>query len=706
LSLPSLEVVPAWPAGPHDEEFRDPDLFINREISLLDFNRRVLALARDPSIPLLERLRFLTISGTNLDEFFEIRVAGLLQQLEHGVARVGPDGLDASEQLGRIEVEVRTLVDRAYTELNDVLLPALREEGVWVLRRQEWTPQQRAWAREVFADQVLPVLTPIGLDPAHPFPRVLNKALSFIVSVEGRDAFSRQTRVAIVQVPRALPRVLAVPRELATAEHCFTLLSSIVHEHVADLFPGMRVTGCHQFRVTRNSDLFVDEEEADDLLHAIEDELLSRRYGDAVRLELASDCPEGVAEFLREQFELSHSDVFRVDGPVNVHRLDALHGLVPRPDLRFVRFRGGAPTTLSRGVNVFDALREQDVLLHHPYESFAPVLEMLNQAASDPAVLAVKQTLYRVGRDSPVVDGLVRAAEAGKEVTAVIELRARFDEARNIEMANRLANAGANVVYGVVGYKCHAKMLMIVRREADGLRRYCHLGTGNYHVGTVRAYTDLSLLTANPEIGDDMHELFLQVTGLGARAVTRHLLHAPFTLHDGILERIDREAEHARAGLPARIRARMNSLSDPRVIRALYAASSDGVRIDLLVRGICCLRPGVPGVSENIRVRSVLGRFLEHSRVYVFHNAGDTEVYGASADWMQRNLYRRIEVAFPVLDPDLAARVSSELDLYFACPRRGWSLGPDSEWTALDQAAEGREAQLELLARLSDVGDA
>ncbi len=692
-------------AGPAVSVLEDPALFANRELSLLDFNRRVLELARDPELPLLERLRFLCICSTNLDEFFEIRVAGLKQQLEHGVDASGADGLSAAAQLQRIEERAHELVADQYRELNEVLLPNLREVGVQVLRRDEWNEAASSWVEAYFERNVLPVLTPIGLDPAHPFPRVINKALNFIVSVEGDDAFSRESRVAIVQVPRSLPRVIRMEHGSAENEVDFVLLSSVIHAHVGRLFPGMSVTGCYQFRVTRNSDLFVDEEEADDLLSAVAGELLSRRYGDAVRLEVALECPEKVREFLREQFELEPADVYRVDGPVNLHRLDALHGVVATPGLRFASFRPGLPRRAARGVSLFDTLRDGDLLLHHPFESFNPVLDLVRQAAADPQCLAIKQTLYRVGADSPVIDALVRAAQAGKEVTAVIELRARFDEARNIQMAHRLSEAGANVVYGVVGYKCHAKLLMVVRREGEQIRRYVHLGTGNYHAGTARAYTDLSYMTVDEQVGADVHALFMQITGLGEAAKTERIIHAPFTLQQRLIEQIEAEAEAAKRGEEASIVARMNSLSDPKIIRALYQASQAGVRIDLLVRGICCLRPGVPGVSENIRVRSVLGRFLEHSRVYRFENGGEPRVWCGSADWMQRNLYRRVEAAVRIDDPALADRVVREsLAFYFEDNVRAWELDAGGQWERVPRGhGERREAQSRLLEGLADL---
>ena len=684
------------------ENLEDPGLYLNRELSLLAFQRRVLALAEAPETPLLERLRFLTICSSNLDEFFEIRVAGLHQQRAYGIAQAGPDGLSPTEQLQRIAAEAHEIVDRQYRVLNEVLQPALEEEGVRISRRQAWTPAQRAWARAYFENEVQPVLTPLALDPAHPFPRILNKSLNFIVGLEGEDAFGRESGLAVVQVPRALPRVLRMPEEVAEFDYDFAMLSSIVHAFVDEIFPGMTVTGCYQFRVTRNSDLWVDEEEVEDLLHALQGELQSRKFGDAVRLEVARGCPRGLTDLLLANFELGEEDLYEVDGPVNLHRLEALYEAVERPDLKFPPFRPGVPPGLGHEVPLFDALRRRDVLLHHPYQSFAPVVEMVRQAARDPRVLAIQQTLYRTGGQSALVDLLVEAALAGKEVTAVVELRARFDEAANIQLATRLQEAGAKVVYGIVGYKTHCKMLLVVRREEDGIRRYVHLGTGNYHLGTTRAYTDFGLMSADPELGEDVHRVFRQLTSMGRAPELGRLLHSPFTLQARLLEAIEAEIEEAHAGRPAWIRARMNSLSDPRMIRALYRASQAGVRVDLLVRGICCLRPGLPGVSENIRVRSLLGRFLEHSRAWWFHAAGRGETWLSSADWMPRNLYKRVELAFPVEDPELRRRVLAEaLELPWEDNTGTWELQADGSWRRRcpGPGEEPRSAQRELLER-------
>lgn len=682
----------------------DSSLFVNRELSLLEFFRRVLAMGGDPTVPLLERLRFLTITSTITDEFFEIRVAGLKQRIQLGIARPGADGLSSMEVYRQITERARAMITEQYRLLNEDVLPALEEEGIRVLKRSRWSDAQRTWVREYFETQVAPVLTPVGLDPAHPFPRVLNKSLNMIVSLEGVDAFGRNSDYAVVPVPRCLPRVIRLPDEVSEAPHDFVLLSSVVHAFVEQVFPGMSITGCHQFRVTRNADLWVDEEEVEDLLDALKGQLPRRRYGDAVRLEVADNCPDVMQALLRAQFGLSEEDVFRVDGPVNLHRLETIHALVDRPDLKFAPFLPSLKHT-SSGSDMFEVLSRGDLVLHHPFESFTPVVDLVRQAARDPEVLAIKQTVYRTGSRSPMVESLLKAARAGKEVTAVVELRARFDEAANIDLATKLQDAGAHVVYGVVGHKTHAKMLLIVRREGDRLKRYGHLGTGNYHTGTARAYTDFSFMTSREDITRDMHQVFMQLTGLGRAKRLGRLLQSPFTLQPWLVERLEFEAAEARAGRPARVIAKINSLSDPAMIRALYRASQAGVEIDLVVRGICCLRPGVPGVSETIRVRSVVGRFLEHSRIYAFHAAGENLLYLASADLMGRNLYRRVETCFPIDDPELRARVLEEgLQRYLDDNAGAWEMEPEGQYhrCAPDDGAPRRSAQEQLLARLGE----
>jgi polyphosphate kinase len=682
-------------------DFKAPQHYINRELSFLEFNQRVLAQAFDESIPLLERMRFLCISSSNLDEFFEIRVAGLKQLHELGSAQFAADAMSIPDQLTAIHERALRLVGEQYRCLNDVLLPAMEKEGISLLGRSAWTPAQTAWLETYFEREVEPVLSPLGLDPARPFPRIQNKSLNFIVRLSGKDAFGRDSEHAIVQAPRSLPRVVPVPLE--GTQRTFVLLTGIVQNFVQKLFTGIEVLGCYQFRVTRNSDLFVDEEEIDDLRRALEGELAHRRYGAAVRLETSRDCPDDIVQFLLRQFALHDVDAYRMPGPVNLNRLTAIYDLLQRPDLKYPIFTPGLPKRLATTTDLFAAIRQNDMLLHHPYQSFAPVMDFLRQAAADPNVLAIKQTLYRAGNESPIVDALVAAANAGKDVTVIVELRARFDEEANIELSNRLQEAGAHVMYGVVGYKTHAKLAMVVRREPGGIRRYCHLGTGNYHPKTARAYTDYGLFTCNDEIGQDVHELFLQLTSLTQTPKLNKLVQSPFGMHDAIIAKLAREAEHARAGRPARILAKMNALVDPQAIEALYRASAAGVKIDLIVRGVCALRPGLPGVSENIRVRSIVGRFLEHSRVFYFENGGEPEMYGASADWMERNFFRRVEVAFPIQRQTHRERILRDLDFCLRDDTQAWILQNDATYVRTKPPAEGRpvSAQAELLAKYS-----
>jgi polyphosphate kinase len=678
----------------NDTDLLLPQLFINRELSFLEFNQRVLEQAKDARIPLLERVRFLCISCANLDEFFEIRVAGLRELLEAGAVQTSADGLSVQEQLRSIRTRAVRLVAEQYQVLNDVLVPQLARHGVMFVEPETWTEAQAEWLANYFAREVEPVLSPLALDPARPFPKVLNKSLNFAIVVEGEDGFGRNSGLAVVQAPRSLPRLIKLPDELGSRN--FVFLGTIVEAFVSKLFAGMQMRGCYQFRVTRNSDLFVEQEEVDDLLRAVEGELASRRYGDAVRLETAHDCPEDILTYLLAQFALTEHDLYKVPGPVNLNRLMAVYDLIDRPELKYPPFAPSIIERLRMGNDIFSTLRDGDVLLHHPFQSFAPVVDFIKQAARDPQVLAIKQTLYRTGSDSSIVGALTDAAAAGKDVTVIIELRARFDEEANIELANQLQEAGAHVMYGVFGFKTHAKLIMAVRREEKGLRRYCHLGTGNYHAKTARLYTDYGLLTADEAIGADVHEIFLQLTGLTRVPRLRKLLHAPFSLHQALLDKIAREAEHARANKPARIIAKLNSLTETAVIQALYKASRAGVDVDLIVRGVCCLRPGVPGISERIQVRSIIGRFLEHSRVYYFENAGKREVYCGSADWMDRNLHRRIEVAFPVEAAELQSRVIDDLQFYVDDDEQAWILRSDGLYSRA--AGDGQNsAQAHLL---------
>jgi polyphosphate kinase len=655
-----------------------PALFLNREISLLDFNRRVLAQAEDPSLPLLERLRFLCIVSSNLDEFFEVRVASLLAQHRH---QSGIDDLTGINLDGASE-ECRQIITRQYALLNNEILPRLSENGIHLLRRSDRNAAQKAWVKQYFDKEVRPLLTPVGLDPAHPFPRVINKSLNFIVELAGKDAFGRGTGIAIMKAPRVLPRVIRLPDELSSkpgASYC--LLSSVIQAHLADLFTGREVVSYSQFRVTRNSDLWVDEEEVKNLRQALQSELHSRNYGFAVRLEVARGCPRHLADFLLDQFAVDRSRLFSVDGPVNMGRLLEIVNSNARPELRFPPFVPGFPPKLVNQHDIFGVLGRQDVLLHHPFQSFEPVIDFIRCAASDPNVVAIKQTIYRAGANSELMEALIGAAQRGKEVTVIVELMARFDEEANINWAERLEEAGAQVVYGVVGLKTHAKLALVLRREPQGLRRYVHLGTGNYNPITAKHYTDFGLLTADEEITADVNEVFIHLTSMTRPTQLSSIWLAPFSLQKEIVKAIRQEAAIARDGKPGRIIAKMNSLTDESVIRALYDASNDGVRIDLIVRGACSLRPGVPGLSENIRVRSIVGRFLEHSRIFYFRNKLKHDVYLSSADWMNRNLFRRVEIAFPIRSPALKKRVIREgLQVYMKDNVNAWELGSDGHY--------------------------
>jgi polyphosphate kinase len=681
-----------------------PDYYINRELSQLAFNVRVLQQAKDPNVPLLERLKFLCISSTTLDEFFEIRVSGLKHRLELNAAPSGPDNLNPAEALRTVTEQTRGLVTEQYRVLNDELIPALREEGIRFVRRDDWSSAERLWLEQYFRTEIVPVLSPTTLDPTRPFPRILNKSLNFIVSLHGRDAFGRPCHRAIVQAPRSLPRLIPLPPSPeGSGRTDFVFLSSVIHAFVDQLFTGMEINGCYQFRVTRNSDLFVDDEDVSDLVTALEGELFESRYGAAVRLETAHDCPEELAAYLLEHFHLTRSDLYQVPGPVNLNRLLAVHDLVNRAELKYPPFTPGVPKQLVK-TNIFAAMAKHDILLHHPFESFAPVMDFIYRAANDPDVLAIKQTLYRTTPDSPLAESLVSAAKAGKEVTVLIELRARFDEAANIQLASKLQEAGAHVVYGVVGYKTHCKMALVVRREGGRLKRYVHLGTGNYHPRTARAYTDYGLLSANEALGEDVHQVFMQLTSLMRTSALNLLSQSPFNLHERLLGFIKRETRNASNGGTGHIIAKLNALVEPDFIRAIYDASNAGVYIDLIVRGICCLRPGVPGVSEYIRVRSIVDRFLEHSRCYYFHNGGNEELYCASADWMDRNFFRRIELMFPIIDEGLKARLMADLDTYLADNVQAWELRADGRYLQLprDPQIEPAPAQLKLLRQLAE----
>ena len=663
------------------------DLYINRELSQFEFNKRVLAQALDPTVPLLERLRFLCITCTNLDEFFEIRVAALKQRIEIGAPAPGPEKLSSQQIFDALRHGMLGVVRQQYELLNNVLFPELAKAGVRFVQSEDWNAEQQEWLAEYFREQVVPVLTPLTFDPSRPFPRILNKSLNFIVRLQGKDAFGRRRHRGMVQAPRSLPRIIRLPEHLSTAGcHDYVFLSSVIRVHVGELFPGLNVDGCYQFRVTRNSNLYVDDEEISDLVGALEGQLQASRHGASVRIEVGHQCPVDLQQFLLDHFGLEEKDMYLVDGPVNLNRMSTICDIEDKPELFYPPFTQGLPDELRGNEDIFSLLSKKNVLLHHPYHSFAPTIGFISSASTDPDVLAIKITLYRTGADSPIVDHLVNAARAGKEVTVIIELMARFDEAANISLANRLQEAGAHVVYGLVGYKTHAKMTLVVRREADKLVRYVHLGTGNYHHATTRIYTDYGYMSGSQRLGQDVHELFMQLTSLTESSRMSRMLAAPFNLYSSLLEKIGREAENARAGKDARIIAKINSLNAPGVIDALYEASQAGVKIDLIVRGICSLRPGVPGLSENIHVRSIVGRFLEHSRVYYFLNGGEEEFYCASADWMERNLLRRNESCFEIRQKAMKEQIRGDLELFLADNCQAWVLHGDGSYERLSPA--------------------
>ena len=694
-----------------DDGSYSPSSYINRDLSLLQFHLRVLAQAANPRHPLLERLFFLIIFSSNMDEFFEIRVAGIMQKLNMGDVSTSAHGMRPSEVLREISAVTHKAISEQYRILNEDILPALAQEDIRYLKRDELTPEQSAWMKQYFTEQVSPVLTPISIDPAHPFPRLVNKSLNFIATLEGKDAFGRDINLAIVPAPRSLPRVIRLPDELTGGKEHHVMLSAVIHEHIGELFPGMNVTGCHQFRLTRNADLDLAED-VDDIAKALEGELENRRFGDKVRLEVTTDCPAPISDYLLNEFELHDNQLYRVNGPVNLTRLLFDFNI---PALRYQPFTHVVPKPFRREVDkldkatsMFAAMRKSDVLVHHPFHAFSPIINLLWQAASDPKVLAIKQTLYRSGTNSEIVKALAAAARNGKEVTAVIELRARFDEASNIAVANYLQEAGAVVVYGIVGYKTHAKLMLIIRRENDKIRRYVHLGTGNYHAANAKVYTDYGLFSADPDISEDVHKIFQELTGMGKPANLKKLLHAPFTLHEKLMSFIDDEIAQAKAGKRAHIIIKVNALTERRLIDKLYDASQAGVKIELILRSMCCLRPQVKDLSENITVRSVIGRFLEHTRIYYFYNAGYERLYCGSADWMDRNLFHRVEVAFPIEDKKLFKQIYQDgLINYLHDNTQAWTLDGNGVWQQLQPAADETPhiAQEHLLKVINGVGE-
>src|SRR6266567_454011 len=668
---------------PEANRFSDPRNFINRELSWLEFNRRVLEEAQDPIQPLIERIKFLTIFSSNLDEFFEIRVAGIKQQIESETSDVGPDGLSATETFNSIQRVVRELVATQYALWKNELVPELAKNGICVREIAELPAKRAAWAHRYFQQEVLPMLTPLAVDASHPFPHLLNRSHNLLVRAKMQRG--AEPLHAIVQVPRAVSRLIALPRGKSADEPWeYIYLASLIKQHIGELFPGLILEEVHAFRVTRNSDLYIDEEEAENLLRTIEQELRRSSRGNAVRLEVEADCPKDVLELLLRFFDLTEADAYKLDGPLSMTHLmplvtnDAFAKLKDRP------FQPARDPALPPHVDFFEVLRRQDVLLHHPYDSFDQIVEWIEAAARDPHVLAIKITLYRTSGDSPIVGALIEAANAGKQVNAIVELRARFDEATNIQWARRLEEAGAHVIYGVVGLKTHSKALLIVRRDADQLRRYVHLGTGNYHSRTARIYTDFSLLTTEPQLNEEVAIVFNTLTGLASYPGLKKLMVAPFDMKKRLIAMIERERDNARAGKPARIIAKLNALVDQEIIEKLYEASCSDVTIDLIVRGICCLRPKIPGLSENIRVISIVGRFLEHSRIFYFENAGQPKVFLSSADWMPRNFLRRVEVAFPIETPALRDHVINEVLPRFLDDRvKARELQPDGSYRRL-----------------------
>ncbi len=703
-----------------------PQWYLNRELSWLEFNHRVLEEAIDETNPALERLKFLAIFSSNLDEFFEIRVAGLQQQAESRPHDAGPDGLTAAQTIEGIAARVRRLVSDQYKCYNEGVVPALAAAGLDLSTVDDLDARGRKWALEYFEREVFPVLTPLAVDPAHPFPQLANKSLNLVVElrvadrpgqIDGllRDEHHSEFRLGVVQVPRILPRLIEVPAECAPpGRKVYLFLSSLISAYIGNLFPGLEVRGCYAFRVTRNSELYLDEDEADNLLEAMQEQLARRRKGDAVRLEVQRGANPAVVEHLLDTFNLDRDDLYEVDGPINLTRLMAIYGSENRPDLKDPSFSPATPGAL-RGADTpeafFGVISRDDILLHHPYDSFRPVTRFIEYAARDPHTLAIKVTLYRTSKDSPIVRALMQAAQSGKQVTALVELKARFDEENNIHWAQAMEDAGVHVVYGLVGLKTHSKLALVVRREDNAIRRYVHLGTGNYNEVTARIYTDIGMLTADAQIGEDAAKIFNLLTGMSQFPGLDKLMMAPFDLDKEFIARIEREAANARKSarskthkIPSRIIIKMNSLVDPGAIKALYRASQAGVRIDLIIRGICCLRPGVAGLSENIRVRSIIGRFLEHSRIFYFENGGTPEIFCGSADWMPRNFFRRIEVIYPVNSAGPRARIQMILEESLLDNAKAREVLPDGSSRRVVRAPNEakRDVQADSLKRASE----
>jgi polyphosphate kinase len=679
--------------------------FLNRELSWLEFNQRVLEEAISPSTPLLERVKFFCIVSSNLDEFFEVRVAGLKQQIESDIVERSLDGRTATETVRTLTKRVRRMVEDQYRLWRGELRPALAKAGIRFLEIAELSSSDLQWLEQNYQQKARPVLTPLAVDPSHPFPHIQNKTLNIVVSLEYEEDGATTSRLAVVQVPRVLPRLVQLPREDDALD--FIFLGTLIGHYLADLFPGTKINGHWKFRVTRNSELYVDEDDAENLLQAVEEELRNRRKGEAVRLEVDADCPQPVWQQLLDNLNLTEDDLYIVDGPINATRLMGIYEGDHSPELRDPPFIAPIAPAVRDRTLLFQTIRRRDVMLHHPYESFNSIVDFLDLAARDPNVLAIKQTLYRTGGDARIIGALMQAVENGKQVTAVTELKARFDEANNIAWAKQLESAGVHVVYGLVRKKIHGKLTLVVRRDEDRLRRYVHLATGNYNPTTARLYTDLSLLTADEDVGEDATNLFNLLTGICRFQTPRNLLVAPWQLHSRMMGLVAREAEHAQKKRPAGIVAKMNSLSDPEMIRTLYRASQAGVKIELIVRGVCCLCPGIPGVSENITVRSIVGRFLEHARIFSFENGGKPEVYLGSADWMSRNFFRRVEIVFPVTDSALRERIVNQiLATQLADNTKAWTLATDGSYSPVTRAdgQPKRDSQAEFMAL--SLGDA
>ncbi len=679
-----------------EKDFSNPEYYINRELGWVAFNERVLEEALDTHQPLLERVKFLCIFSSNLDEFFEIRVGGIKQQIENNTSDTGPDGMGASVIFREIQKKVHELVATQYRVWNDDIKPALEKHGIDILNADELTASDKVWGKKFFQAEIFPILTPLAVDSSHPFPQLMNKSHNLIVVLRNSDGI----RYAIVQIPRMLTALILLPEEDGKEISRYVFLSSLIKQYVGELFPSSEVVGAHAFRITRNSDLYIDDEEEENLLRTIENELRKRNRGNAVRLEVQSSCPKEIEQFLMDTFKLKEADCYRYHGPLNLQHLSSICFSDHFPHLKDRPFLPTYGKMLTPQSDIFDVMRKEDIFLHHPYETFDGVIDFLNRAASDPQVLAIKMTLYRTSGDSPIVAALIAAARNNKQVTVLVELKARFDEENNINWAKQMEEAGVHVVYGVVGLKVHCKMTMVVRRDESSLRHYVHLGTGNYHPKTARIYTDMSLLTCRAELTREVAVLFNVLTGLADYPKFKKLIVAPFEMSDRFAAMIEREIQHAKAGKLGRIVVKVNSLVDESMITALYQASCAGVKVDLIIRGICCLRPGVPGVSENIRVVSIVGRFLEHSRIYYFGNDGKPDIYLGSADWMPRNFYRRVEVVFPIEDSKIKAYIEKEvIPTYLADCVKSRELRPDGTYIRLKSSDSKPAVQAQLTFR-------